>query len=99
MTNNHTPTMYSTSHNGGFSKLNYKQLEQKRIRSLSKKRLEKKKKKKKGSIQAGLSYMSINPIPNRDRSRELIDKDLRNHTFTNDMKRALTRKLNPIPRR
>ena len=77
------------------SGLNYKQLEQKRIRSLSKKRQAKKQKRNKSIIQAGLSYvgidMSMTPIPGRNQPM--------NHTFSNDMKRALGRKLNPVPRR
>jgi hypothetical protein len=42
--------------------------------------------------------MSSTPVPYSDRSKNYIEKDMRNHTFTNDMKRALNRKLNPIPR-
>lgn len=38
--------------------------------------------------------MSMTPLP--DASKEYSTRD---HTFANDMKRALNRKLNPIPRR
>jgi hypothetical protein len=40
-----------------------------------------------------MTYANITPLP--DRSREFA----MNTTFSIDMKRALNRKLNPIPRR
>jgi hypothetical protein len=42
--------------------------------------------------------MSLTPGAN-PRSKEHVEKDVRLHTFTNDMRKAQNRKLNPIPRK